>query len=377
MMGSGNMAGHHAGGLLADEKAEIVAACDLNAELLEKRKADWGIKDVYTDYHDLLKNEKVEVVDICTPPFMHAEMAIAAAEAGKHIVVEKPMCRTLEEGDAMIAAARRAGVKLMTAESYVFVTPFVRARQLIDAGEIGGPRWVRCTRGLWLRKGMTYPPRRAPVRPREPRRVSWRSKPEATGGGSFGMWFMHNVHFIAAARYLMEDARVAKISALMEQKSGPMVWETEKRSVPAYLVEFEGGGVGSFMEIGRNFDHLGFRGIVNGSEGSIMALGEGGGPAISGYKPSPLVLNKPGQSTTYKIDEGPDAVWQSEVNYYNRAHANELAHFTRCILEDTEPRYTGEDGLRDVQDALAAILSAVEGRAVNPETVPRDYIPKL
>lgn len=356
----------HGNALLNNEHARIVALCDVDREALERRAREWGVTRCYTEYLQLLEDGDVEVVDIVTPPFLHARMAVEAARAGKHVIVEKPMCTSLEEADNMIQAAREGGVKLMVAESYVFLTPHVKARELIEAGEIGEPLHIRQMKGLWRTR--STPPEWATSPGGE---HPWRLHPVRSGGGMYPWLMDHGVHFFATARCLMNDADIQEVFALSRpwhRRGGE-----ELRDVSAVVWRYETGeryGVWSRAdEMTGAFDHLGFRTEVYGTRGMLQVLGEGGGPPVAGDKPSPLVLRKEGRTTYVDIDEGQDWWWASVVNYYDRAHRNEMDHFIDCILHDKEPRYTGEDGKKDVQCTLAAIKSAMEGRPVRPSSI--------
>lgn len=357
----------HGNALLANEHARIVALCDVDRQVLEKRAREWSVPRHYTDYHELLEDGEVEVVDIVTPPFLHARIAIDAARAGKHVIVEKPMCTSLREADGMIEAARENRVKLMVAESYVFTTTHVRARELIESGEIGEPLHIRQMKGLWRTR--RKPPEWVTSRGGE---HAWRLHAVRSGGGAYPWLMDHGVHFFATARYLMNDADIEKVFALSRpwRRSGG----EDLRDVSAVVWQYEGGerhGVWSRAdEMTGAFDHLGFRTEIYGTRGMLQVLGEGGGPPSAGDRAAPLVLRKEGRTTCIDIDEGQDWWWASVVNYYDRAHRNEIDHFIDCVLHDREPRYRGEDGRKDVQCTLAAIKSAMEDRPIEPSSVP-------
>ena len=360
----------HANGLIRNDRARIIAICDLDREVLESRAREWNAPKRYTDYHDMLNDGDVDVVDILTPPYLHAPMAIDAARAGKHIIVEKPMCTSLQEADAMVQAARGNGVKLMMAESYVFLTTHVRARQLIDAGEIGNPVHIRQMKGRWVTRGGQIQ-----VSTGEGGAHPWRLDPVKSGGGDYPWLMDHAVHFFAAARYLMNDADITKVLSLSRpwQRGG----QKGLRTVSALSWQYEGEesyGIWSRAdELTSAFDYQGFRTEIYGTNGMIQVLGEGGGSRSAGARPAPLVLHKEGQSTIIDIDEGEDWWWDSVVNYYDRAHSNEIGHFIDCVLRDKQPRYSGEDGRKDVQCTLAAIKSAMEDRAIEPASIPVDW----
>jgi predicted dehydrogenase len=120
----------------------LVAAADVRAEAARSAAAPFGA-DAYTDYRQVLARRDVDMVILCTPEYAHREQVEAAAAAGKHVLSEKPMARTLAEADAMIDAARRAGVRLMIGHSRRFTGRYQQVRRAIDAGEIGEVRVLR------------------------------------------------------------------------------------------------------------------------------------------------------------------------------------------------------------------------------------------
>src|SRR4051812_24402165 len=90
--------------------AQVIAAADINQKGLDKAKADHGVANLYTDYKEMLKKHpEMDAVSVCTPNGLHAENAIAASEAGKHVLVEKPMAMNAREGQKMVDAAKKAG----------------------------------------------------------------------------------------------------------------------------------------------------------------------------------------------------------------------------------------------------------------------------
>jgi predicted dehydrogenase len=138
IIGCGEIAAaHHKAYRELADHCQIVALADVNEAAARRRAQEFGVETVYADYHDLLADRRVDAVAICTPHALHAPMAIAAANAGKHVLVEKPMCMTAGEAHEMAQAARRNGVKL-TMSSEV-VNPrhrFIKEHVLPEIGEI-------------------------------------------------------------------------------------------------------------------------------------------------------------------------------------------------------------------------------------------------
>jgi predicted dehydrogenase len=126
---------------LANE-VTLVAVADTNAEAGREAARPWDAA-AYTDYRAVLERKDIDAVVVATPEFMHAEQVIAAAEAGKHILCEKPMCRSLAEADAMLDACRRSGVLLLIGHSRRFTRRYIEVKEALDTGAIGEVRLVR------------------------------------------------------------------------------------------------------------------------------------------------------------------------------------------------------------------------------------------
>ena len=125
------------------DRARLVAVADVRAEAAAQAGRDWGAAGVYTDARALLARDDVEIVVIATPEFLHREQVEAAAAAGKHILCEKPMAPTVADADAILAAARAAGVKFMVGHSRRFTPRYQAVRAAIDRGAVGRVRLVR------------------------------------------------------------------------------------------------------------------------------------------------------------------------------------------------------------------------------------------
>ncbi|MGD9497477.1 MAG: Gfo/Idh/MocA family protein [Armatimonadota bacterium] len=140
LIGCGRFAPLHLDALLRNDRARRVIAADPDVRALHALHRRYGIiKRVETDWRAVVESPEVDIVDILTPHDSHCEIALAALQAGKHVICEKPIARTLEEADAMIAAAQQAGRRLLVSLPQVHLPAVVRARQMMEAGEIGRP----------------------------------------------------------------------------------------------------------------------------------------------------------------------------------------------------------------------------------------------
>src|SRR5512136_3161135 len=140
IVGCGRISDLHQLGYRGRDDAKIVAVCDTSAARAKKKAKEWGVEKVTTDYQQVLEDKQVDAVELLTPHHLHCPMTVQACRAGKHVSVQKPMALSAAEADEMIAAADKAGVTLRVYETFAFYAPAVRAKQMIDAGEIGDVR---------------------------------------------------------------------------------------------------------------------------------------------------------------------------------------------------------------------------------------------
>ena len=115
----------------------LCAVCDLNQELAKSVAEKFGIPNVYSDASKMISKERLDVVDICTPPQAHAPLAVEAMEGGCHVLLEKPMAVKLSDCDRMIRASQKYGSKLSIVHNQIFYPPFLKARELVDGGVVG------------------------------------------------------------------------------------------------------------------------------------------------------------------------------------------------------------------------------------------------
>ena len=143
LVGCGRISELHTLGYKDNPDAEIYAVCDSNYKKARKAAKKWGVERIYRNYNDVLEDPMVDLIELLVPHHLHCEMTIQACRAGKHISVQKPMALDLKEADLMIEAAEKAGVKLKVYENFIFYPPYIKARELLEKGEIGTPISIR------------------------------------------------------------------------------------------------------------------------------------------------------------------------------------------------------------------------------------------
>jgi predicted dehydrogenase len=374
LVGLGLVSDSHIKGYLSNPNAEVIAVCDLDEPRAKAVASKFGIGKSYTSYDAMLADPEINTVDITTPTFLHASMSIAAANAGKHIMCEKPFALTLADAEAVVREAEDRGVTLMVGESYIFMTSIMKARALIDAGEIGKPQQIRERFGAWVERPGALDSDRAVT----DQHRGWRMDTRRAGGAGFPWMYDHCVHFFATAKYLMNGTNIKEVYSLKSDISWMSEAATDNAEMNIYQPEKAGDipiitwtyddpacqGVWMRAEaLNGKYDPMyGFSVTVIGEKGMIEVLGEGGKGLSNQGKDVHLVLHrKGGSSQTFRFDEGGDDIWQSEVSYYSRAHLNQINEFVAALIAGKAPRYTGVDGLRDIKTTMAAICSAKEG----------------
>ena len=380
IVGLGLVASSHFKGYASHPHAEVVAVCDLDRARAEQFASAHEIASIYTSYEKMLEKAEINTVDIATPTFLHPPMTRQAAEAGMHIHCEKPFCRNVAEGLEACEAARRTNVKLVVGETYVFISSHMKARELIDAGEIGRPLQIRQRHGAWFER------EREAVE-EIPEGRNWRVHGEKSGGGDYPWIFDHAVHFFATAEYLMGDTKIAEVSAVKgtcrtDSKQGGAAhdpYAVPHVDIPIITWNYEDTDCqGVWMRAERlngKYDYMhGFSTTVIGERGMIEVLGEGGHNLLWNGQQQHLLLHRENKETRgFHFDEGGDDVWQSDISYYSQGHINQVHHLINCIQQNTEPRYTGDDGVHAVVCTLATIRSVREGCPIRIDEVGPNY----
>ncbi|HYB03352.1 MAG TPA: Gfo/Idh/MocA family oxidoreductase [Nitrososphaerales archaeon] len=334
MIGTGNISDLHSVGYLKNEHSKIVAVADVREAVAEEKKKAFGAERSYSDYHELLKNDSIEAVDVCVPNFLHSKIVVDAAEAGKHVLVEKPMAITVKECDEMIAAAKRNGVKLMVGHNQIFYPPHQETRRLIQE-EIGRPILLLTRLHNGFRQNM-----------------GWRADPKAVGGGFFMEACVHRLYL---SRYLIGEPKTVRC------KMTKIYPDTVAEDIAQVTIDFENDVQGSLIaNQGGPFPLWDDRTEMVGSEGLIIVNGFEE-QAMAG---PPLMFYKNGRWTHY-VKAGHPATsgnWplgnlEIEADFA-RTYAHVTSNFVDAIFEDKLPMVTGEDGKRTMEMVQACYNSS-------------------
>ncbi|MCC2686245.1 MAG: oxidoreductase [Paenibacillaceae bacterium] len=328
--------------LLADmPDAELVAVCD-NVESKAKKLGELRGVPYYTDHRELLKRDDIDVVTISLPSGLHAEYAIACAEAGKHAIVEKPMDITLEKADRLISTFRKAGLKLTVISQHRFDPATVQVKKDIAAGKFG--RLILGTAAInWYRSQAYYDS------------GDWRGTWAFDGGGAL---MNQSIHTIDLLQYFF-----GKVDSIYAH-CVTMGHQIEVEDAAVATVRFESGAIGTIVGTTCAYPGVGSRLEIFGEKGT--AIIERGGLAFSAFREEGETDEQTKQKTyrrsaaNYDEDGGasqPDAIEMS-------AHRLQIEDMIAAIREDRDPLVTGEEGRLPLEIILAIYCSAKTGQPV-------------
>jgi len=348
IIGAGKVAPTHAAALASIEECQLVAVCDSHASRSSALGDRFGA-EAYTDLDTMLRNPRIHMVTICTPHPLHAGQAIAAANAGKHVLVEKPMATTLPDCDRMIDAARRAGVTLGVVSQRRLYEPVQRVKQAIDTGKIGGPALGMVTVLGW--RGPEYYAMDA-----------WRG---TWGGEGGGVLVNQTSHQLDLFQWLMGP--VEELCAYWDNLNHPYI-EVEDTAVA--VLRFRNGALGSIIVSNSQKPGLYGRIHVHGRSGaSVGVQTDGGSMFVAGMTAQ---VDPPiNDLWTVPGEEGLLAGWQEEdrarassLEVMTHYHRLQIQDFARSILEHREPLVNGEEGRKAVELFSAIYRSGRDCKAV-------------
>jgi len=311
--------------------AKLACICDLDEELLKQRAHQYGAQSYTTDYRELLARDDLEAVSIVTPDFLHREIALAAAEAGKHILLEKPMATTVEDCQAMLEATAKAGVKLMVDFHNRWNPAMWETKQAIENGELGEPQMmtVRLNDTIYVPTGM----------------LSW-------GGRSTVVWFLGS-HSVDLVRWLFND-EVKRVYAVARSR----VLRARGVDTPDFfltILEMRNGGVAHVENCWIMSESMptvfDFKLEMIGSEGTVFA-------DCSSHR---MVQKFTPEGAQYA-----DVAVRTAVHGLpNGFGVQSIRHFADCVIEDREPLASGVDGLNVTRALVAMHQSAESGQPVD------------
>ncbi len=348
IIGLGKVAHFHARALASLPNSEFVAVAGRNAERTEAFADGYGVR-AYTDVAQMVRDERIDVVTICSPHPAHRENALAALENGAHVLIEKPLASTLADCDAILDAARDHGVTVGTVCQRRFYSPCRRIREAIDAGKIGRPAIGHVHMLGW--RGPEYYAADA-----------WRGTWEGEGGGLLVNQAPHQLDLL-----LWYMGRAETVYGQWRNVNHPYI-EVEDTAVAT--VTFAGGGVASILLSNSQNPALFCKVQIHGDNGATVGVQtDGGAMFIAGmseiteapYTDYWTVAGEEHLQPEFKrLDDEEFGSVDSMYHY----HRLQIADFIDAVAEGREPAISGEAGRATVELIEAIYLSTKTGQPV-------------
>ncbi|MFV8827921.1 Gfo/Idh/MocA family protein [Alkalihalobacterium sp. APHAB7] len=325
IIGCGSIAKHrHMPEYTNNEHTEIVAVCDI----VEERAQEFGEKyeaTAYTNYEELLQNADVDAVSVCTPNYLHAPVSIAALQAGKHVLCEKPMATSREDALAMIEAAKHSNKKLMIAHNQRFVPSHQKARQLIENGEVGKIYSFRTAFGHGGPEGWSADGK-----------DSWFFKKEQAFIGAMGDLGVHKTDLL---RYILGEEFV-EVGAFVETSAKQ---NTDVDDTAVCVLKTESGIIGT---LAASWSY------VSKEDNSTIIYGENAILRLEDDPVHSLVIQyKNGEVVKFELG----GIQTNESG--GQTNTQVIDQFITAIIEDQQPLISGEEGLKSLQVVLSALES--------------------
>lgn len=327
LIGTGTWGNVHAETYSTYYRASLAAVCDLDEARARKAANLWGARRVYTDYREMLRDPEIDAVAVATPDFAHREPIVAAARAGKHIIVEKPLATTGEDLEQIAEAVTKAGVKFMVDFHCRWCPPLVVARNDIENGVIGEivSAYLRLNNTLYVPLKM----------------LSWSAK-------SSILWFLGS-HTVDALRFLLRDevARVYSVS-----RSGVLRGKgVDVPDIYQTILEFAGGPVATienhWIMPDTSPSYNDFKVSVVGSKGMFNM---------------DLTHNQLIERYLEDRCDNPDVLDAPLIRGRHVGFVYEsIRHFVDCVADDKPVAATLDDGVR-VSKVILAIMQSASSR---------------
>jgi len=333
LIGCGEIAPDNAAGLRASALCELGPVMDLNEDPAASLARQFGVHHT-TSLDEILEDDSVDAVVVAVPHHLHAQVAIRAAEASKHVIVEKPLATTLADADAMIAACDRASVALSVLFSYRYEPIVVRAKQLVDAGALG------TVTGTHIQFMTEKPVRYWAAGYKGRVQSDWRGSWDKAGGGVLIMNVCHMLDYFS----FITGLEPSHVYSTYSTAFSPV----EVEDSISVTIGYSGGAVGSVHasslargERWRSDER------IWGTHGSIQ------------LSPDPRIY------TMRAVSNLKPARWQKIHKLPTSTRvATYFDRFAQAVAEGEEPDVTGLDGRRNLELILGAYEAARTGRAV-------------
>lgn len=348
IIGCGKVGDFHAKAYAKIENSEFAAVCDNDRERAEAFAKRYGVR-AYSDVEEMITKERIEVVSICTPHPLHANPAVAAADYGCHVLVEKPLASSLEDCDKIIEAGRRNHVLTGTMVQRRFYRPAMRIRDAIDAGKIGKPVLGMVTMLGWRDKNYYDS---------DPWRGTWKGE----GGGVMVNQAPHQIDLL---QWYMGE--VDEIYGIWKNLNHPYI-EVEDTAVA--VIKFKNGGIGNIVVSNSQNPALYGKVHIFGENGaSVGVQTDGGQMFVAGMStiteaPYNDIWTVPGEEDMREAWKKEDTDFFNSVDSMYYYHRMQIEDFVHAVANGTKPLVDAGEGRKTVEIYTGIYRATATNRVV-------------
>lgn len=348
IVGCGKVGDFHAKAYASLPQSRFCAVCDADRERAEAVGTHYGVR-AYTDVEEMIRREALDVVSICTPHPLHAKLAVAAADCGCNVLIEKPLAVSLEDCDAIIEAGDRNQVAVGTMVQRRFYRPCMRIHEAIRDGKIGRPVLGMVTMLGW-RDEAYY------------RSDAWRGTWSGEGGGVLVNQAPHQLDLLL---WYMGD--VEEVYGVWKNLNHPYI-EVEDTAVA--VVKFKNGGVGNIVVSNSQNPALYGKVHIFGENGAGTGVQtDGGAMFIAGMSeitepPYNDLWTVPGESDRLEEWKKQDSDFFNSVDSMHYYHQLQIEDFLEAVANHKKPLVDGRDGRKTVELFTAIYRSTRENRVI-------------
>jgi predicted dehydrogenase len=354
IVGCGKVGHLHAKALRHAPESVFVAVCGRDLARTQQFAALYKVK-AYCDVEEMISNEGVQAITICTPHPLHALHAIKAAKAGVHVLIEKPLASSLEDCDAILNAAKEHGVKLGVISQRRFYAPCARVKKTIEDGKLGHPILGSVAMYGWRDEAYYRS---------DPWRGSWQSE----GGGVLVNQAPHQLDLL---QWYMGE--IEELFGFWANLNHPYI-DVEDTAVA--VLRYKNGALGNIVVSNSQNPALYARVYVHGSNGASIGVHTDGGAAFIGGMPNitepPIndLWTVPGEEEMLKKWQKEDSDLFLSVNSTEHYHQLQISEFLKSVMAGRDSAVPGEEGRKVVEIFEALYRSQRDRKPIKFPLIP-------
>ena len=356
LVGCGKVGHLHAKAFSRLPESRFVAVCDSDFQRAQQFAAEYKVQ-AYRDVEEMIAQSELESLNVCTPHPLHADSAVKAAQAGVHVLIEKPLASSLEDCDAILDAANKRGVKIGTVCQRRFYAPCQRIRRAIDEGKIGRP--VLGSVAMYGWRDQAY-------YKSDPWRGTWKGE----GGGVLVNQAPHQLDLL---QWYMGP--IDELFGFWDNLNHPYI-EVEDTAIA--LLRFKNGALGNIAVSNAQNPALYGKVYVHGSNGASLGVQtDGGAMFIAGMStisepPINDLWTVPGEQELLKRWQKEDSDLFNSINAMEYYHQVQIEDFLQAILQSRDPLVTGGEGRKTVEIFTAIYRSQRDRMPIKFPLAPED-----